>query len=373
MAKPGKLNAIISSEEVNTGRQTEFDYLKGLFLFAIFFIHAFQVAGSGAGTEAAAYKIIYLLGSMTGAAIFIFVMGLGTRYSKAGAGDMVRSGGRLFLYQYLNNIAYVVSGALPYFVLGIFMDMSAATEEVAASSVVFLLYINIFFLAGGIYLVLALLKKLKAPVLLYVALGLVINVFSPSLIGLQTGYAVPDYILGGIFGGTVYASFSILNYLPYAFFGVAFGELLKRAKDKKRFYVIVCWVSAFLLALFSLWLFNKYPTFDSVYEYISRTYTKPDFMRTIANTSAVILIAGIAFFVTEGIDKTGYINRKIMYFSKHISKYYAIHPTFFLLAYGFNSFNSFGFWGCTVLFAACIFYTDALVRLYNWFLQKRQG
>jgi hypothetical protein len=356
---------LLASEEVNTGRQIEFDYSKGLFLFAILFIHAFQLAGRGAGMDAAAYKIIYIIGSMTGASIFIFVLGLGTRYRKAGVGEMLRSGRRLVIYQYLNNAAWVASAVLPYFVLQIFKDMSANKDEVIVLSILFALYINIFFLAGGIYLLLAFLHKLKIPVWLYVVLGLTINIFSPMLIGLNTGFAPADYILGGIFGGTPHASFSILNYLPYALFGAAFGDLLKRVTDKKRFYSIICSFSVLLLLTFFVWALWKYPDIDSLYGYIGRTYTKPDSIRTIANTSAVMLLAGILFFMSKMIAGLRYIHRTLMYYSKNISKYYAIHPVFAFLAYGFNGYKSFGFWGCFTLFIVTVVFTDVFVRLYN--------
>jgi hypothetical protein len=47
---------LFADKEVNTGRQIEFDYSKGLFLFAILFVHAFQIAGRGAGMESVSNK-----------------------------------------------------------------------------------------------------------------------------------------------------------------------------------------------------------------------------------------------------------------------------------------------------------------------------
>ena len=40
---------IFSAEEVNTGRQKEFDFLKGLFMIFIFLVHAFQATMSDMG------------------------------------------------------------------------------------------------------------------------------------------------------------------------------------------------------------------------------------------------------------------------------------------------------------------------------------
>ncbi|MCL1853528.1 MAG: hypothetical protein FWF88_10965 [Peptococcaceae bacterium] len=368
---------LFADSAVNMDRQIEFDYLKGWLWFVILFIHAFQITGVGAGIETTAYKTIFSIVSMTGAPVFLFVLGMGTRYSQVGTARMLRSGGKLFSFQYLSNIAFVASLLIPFFVMSFFVDMSERVEIVTGATmsqvaVMQLLYMNIFFLAGGIYMVLALLRKLKTPVWLYVALGVVINIFSPMLIGLSTGFMPVDYVLGGIFGGPPFASFSILNYLPYAFFGVAFGELLKRVTDKKRFYVLCCALSAVLLAMFSVWTFWHHAGFTEVYQYISTTYTKPDIMRTVANTAGVIITAGIMFFLSGIIAKCGAVHRQLLYYSKHISKYYAVHLSFFGLVYGFHSFYSFGLWGCLVLFVLSVFYSDTIVRLYNHFSEKRK-
>ncbi len=58
---------------------------------------------------------LYMFATMSGAAIFIFVMGIGTVYSKNAAPvEFVRSGIRMVVYQYLNNLAYVAALFLPY-------------------------------------------------------------------------------------------------------------------------------------------------------------------------------------------------------------------------------------------------------------------
>lgn len=362
-AMNGFFRGITAKNDVNTGRQIEFDYSKGLFMFAILFIHAFQVLGKGMGKEAYAYKLIYMICTMTGASIFIFVMGLGTKYSRAGIRDMVISGLRLIGYQYLANIACVAALVLPYCILQFFTEMSSSKEAVVSMAKLLLFYINIFFLAGGIYLILALLRKINMPVWVYVVLGLLINFFSPSWVGLSVGNVVFDYILGAIFGGTPYASFSILNFLPYAFFGLVFGDILRKVTDKKRFYAIVCCLSIVVLAVFSIWVFLKHKGFDALYDYIGLTYTRPDFMRTIANTACVILLAGALFFAQGQIS--GFVDRQLMYISKHISKYYVVHQIVFFLALGLNKYQPMGFWGCFALFVLGTVCTDGIVRFYN--------
>ena len=95
----------LDDKEVNTGRQREFDYLKGIFMVLIFIIHAFQGTGTPEDVPA---RVIYTFNSISGAAIFIFVMGFGTAYSRNNAPTTyVKNGVRLIFYQYLSNLSYV--------------------------------------------------------------------------------------------------------------------------------------------------------------------------------------------------------------------------------------------------------------------------
>lgn len=64
---------MFSKDEINTGRQIEFDYIKGLFVPMILLVHAFQMLGG----MAPAYQVFYIAATMTGSAIFMFVLGLG--------------------------------------------------------------------------------------------------------------------------------------------------------------------------------------------------------------------------------------------------------------------------------------------------------
>ena len=106
------MNTIFSQKEVNTGRQREFDYLKGIFMVFIYLIHAFQATLS---PEDAITQWVYMFATMSGAAIFIFVMGIGTVYSRNTAPvAFAKSGIRMVIYQYLDNIAYVVALLIPY-------------------------------------------------------------------------------------------------------------------------------------------------------------------------------------------------------------------------------------------------------------------
>ena len=61
------IKTVFSKDEVNTGRQREFDYLKGIMMILIFIIHAFQGTLS---PKDDVMRSIYIFNSMSGAAVF---------------------------------------------------------------------------------------------------------------------------------------------------------------------------------------------------------------------------------------------------------------------------------------------------------------
>ena len=147
---------------MNTGRQREFDYLKGFMMILIFIIHAFQGTLS---PKDDVMRSVYIFNSMSGAAVFIFVMGFGTAYSRrASPGEFTKSGIRFVVYQYLNNFAYLAAYLLPLpFIIGSLSQESLDTVNLGTE--IYVQYTNIFFISGIFYLIFALLSKLKANTL----------------------------------------------------------------------------------------------------------------------------------------------------------------------------------------------------------------
>ena len=224
---------IISSKEVNIGRQEEFDYLKGIFMIFIFLIHSFQATMSD---ESSFVSGIYMFATMSGAAIFIFVMGFGSTYSKrADAGDLAKNGVRMVIYQYLNNLLYIASLALPYpFVASSLSE--AGLDNFSLSMWAYFQYTNIFFITGILYLVLAALKKLGLPTIGYLCLGVLAGFIAPFLYGVPVDVPVLGYIVTLLIGDAMFVSFTPLYFLSYALIGVAAGRLYRRLNDKKAFY-----------------------------------------------------------------------------------------------------------------------------------------
>lgn len=369
------INTIFSKEEVNTGRQMEFDYLKGIFMLVIYLIHAFQATMS---QEDSIIRWIYTFATMSGAAIFIFVMGIGTVYSRnAAPAEFVKSGIRMVIYQYLNNIAYVAALVLPYpFVSGKFSE--TASENLRFMVKLYIQYTNIFFITGIIYLVLALLKKLDVKTIWYVLIGAAVSLAAPFIYGIPVNVPVIGYIMKLLIGDAEFVSFTPLYFLSYALFGVAFGKMIRHVKDKTGFYKVFAIPAVAIVIVWWVLIFRNYGwDISEIYTVLSDAYTHPDFWHVVASLAHIFLFAAIFFSIEEIHRKNDRlwepknpIARQLLYYSRHISKYYALHVTVYLAAFGLNGYQSFQSYQCWLLALLSIIVTELMVRGFNYLSEK---
>ncbi len=365
------MEAIFSKEEVNTGRQREFDYLKGIFMLFIYLVHAFQATMS---PEGPVVRWVYMFATMSGAAIFIFVMGVGTVYSKnAAPKEFAKSGVRMVVYQYLDNLAYVLALLLPYpFVSG--KLTGAAAENLSFSIKIYMQYTNIFFITGIIYLCLALLKKLELKAVWYALFGAAISIAAPFIYGAPVDVPVIGYLMKLLIGEADFVSFTPLYFLSYALFGVAFGKMLRRVKNKAGFYKVFV-IPA--IAVFIVWWALAFGAYGSdlleMYTVFSETYTHPNFWHVLASLAHIFLFAAVFFFIEEGRGKENKkgepknpVAKQLLYYNRHISKYYALHVPVYFVAFGFNGYEGFQSYQCWFLALLSIIVTELIVRGFNY-------
>lgn len=360
------LKTIFAKDEVNTGRQREFDYLKGFMMVLIFIIHAFQGTLS---PKDDVMRTIYIFNSMLGAAVFIFVMGFGTTYSRrASPGEFTKSGIKFVIYQYLNNLAYLAAYLLP--LPFIFNSLSQESRDTVNLGIeIYGQYTNIFFISGIFYLIFALLKKLKAHTLVYLIIGTVTAIIAPFVYGKAPDIPVLGYIIRLMIGEANFVSFTPLYFLSYAMYGVAFGRIFRKVRDKKKFYLYLMPVCAVIAAVWWVLFFIQNGTdLTELYNTVNVTYTHPDLWHIVASMAHIFLMSGLIFFV---VDATGnkepknIVAKQLLYYNKHISKYYALHMLTYLLASALHSYLPFESWQCWILTVICMVTTEIVVRGYN--------
>lgn len=370
-----KMNAIFSHEETNTKRQREFDYLKGIFMLFIYLIHAFQATMS---TEDSLTRWMYMFATMSGAAIFIFVMGIGTAYSRnATPVGMAKSGVRMVVYQYLNNLVYVIALLIPYpFISGNLTG--TGRDNFKYLTEVYIQYINIFFITGIIYFVLALLKKLNMNITGYVIIGAAVSIIAPFLYGKPVDVPVLGYIVKLLIGEADFVSFTPLYFLSYAMFGVAFGRILRHVKDKSKFYGMLAVPSAVVIIVWWVLIFRKYGSdISQMYIALSEAYTQPNPWHVAASMAHIFIFAIVFFFIERIGIKDGKLRepknpvaRQMLYYSEHISKYYALHIIVYFVALGINGYECFQSYQCWLLALLSILVTEIIVRGYNMLQAK---
>ena len=365
------IKALFSKNEINTGRQREFDYLKGIMMILIFIIHAFQGTLS---PKDDVMRSIYIFNSMSGAAVFIFVMGFGTAYSRrASPGEFTKSGIRFVVYQYLNNLAYLAAYLLPLpFIINSLSSESLDTVHLGVE--IYGQYTNIFFITGIFYLVFALLSKLKAHTLVYVIIGTATAIAAPFIYGKAPDIPVLGYIIRLMIGEANFVSFTPLYFLSYAMYGVAFGRIFRKVRDKKRFYLYLMPVCAVIAAVWWVLFFIQNGTnLTELYSIVNVTYTHPDLWHVVASMAHIFLMSGLIFFIVDAAGNKEPRNiaaKQLLYYNKHISKYYAVHMLTYLLASALHSYLPFESWQCWILTVLCMVTTEIVVRGYNAIYDK---
>lgn len=370
-----EMDRVFSRDEINTGRQREYDYLKGIFMLFIYLIHAFQATMS---PEDSLMQWIYMFATMSGAAIFIFVMGFGTVYSRnAAPAHFIRSGVRMIIYQYLNNLAYVAALLLPYpFVSGKLSESMLENFKFVVK--MYIQYTNIFFITGIIYLVLALLKRLHLKAVWYAVIGAALGIAAPFLFDRPVHVPVLGYILKLLIGDAEFVSFTPLYFLPYALLGVAFGQILRHVKEKVKFYKLL---SILCIAVIFVWWTLVFVNYGSdqagMWSMMCEAYPKPNLWHMVASLAHILLFAAIIFFVERGGqaknepgEPKNPFARQLLYYSRHISKYYAMHILVYFIAYGFHGYEGFESYQCWLLALLSMIVTELLVRGYNYFYDR---
>ena len=346
---------MFSKNEINTGRQVEFDYMKGLFVPLILLIHAFQMLGG----MAPAYQVFYIMATMTGSAIFMFVLGLGSTYSRRTNVQLAINGVKLLGYELLWNALALCLPMILAQLLRSLLGLEPAWEMTWPSAGIMIQYINVFFIAGICYLLLALLRRIKTPTWAYFALALAFILINPFLYmnGKSTGNAALDYVLTMFAGGRAAISLCCLAHIPYVLLGVGFGRVLRKTTDKGRLYRIIAVPAAIIVAIYFVHAISINDGLEALYTYSDYHYTYPGSLRALANCSTIMLAAAALYALRNRIAALKPLHNALLHFNKQTTPYYAVHPFFYGFISAATAFTAFSAAACVglapVVWALC--------------------
>ena len=356
---------MLEKTEINTGRQYEFDYMKGLFTPMILLIHSFQIL-VGPGEHVGAYKIMYILTTMTGSAIFMFVLGLGSTYSRRTNAQLVKEGAKLLLWQLTWNVLAMGAPLIISQGLRTLFGLKTAWDVTWELMPVMLQYINVFFIAGMCYFLLALLRQIKTTTWAYFALALVFIFVNPCLYmyDKRTGIAVLDYVLTMFVGDRAAISLCCISHFPYALLGVGFGRVLRRTENKARLYKAISIPAALLVIAHFVRSMTINNSLNALYVYQSNGYVYPDALRALANCGSVLLMAAALYALREKIAKAKPLHNVLIHFNKMTTPYYAVHPFFYQLISSFALYAPFSAMACVGM--AFVVWALSFISLRIW-------
>ena len=372
----GKMKNMISlkDREVNVGRQRELDLVKGFLMIMIVFIHSFQTIAGAEAAESSVHKILFVLFMPTGACLYLFTMGFGSAFTRhSQPKDMVKNGIKLLFYQGLSNLCYAAVMTISFNI------RNAVTGEVAGSRELYnanlysmLTFVNIFFIAGMCYLVLAIYRKLNVKLSGYIISAVIVGIVSPFTGLLVSDNPALNWILDMTFGGKGETSFCFFPYLSYVFLGYVFGKVIRRVpeNEKGNFYKksgIVCGTIAVVWFTCCIVL---HPGIEGFFNYMIGQYRVPGLAKVTGSFCSIILVFAIAFWLIPMIEKWKFGYNKLCYFSKQISKMYAVHIGVYWVIGGFTAFYEFGVKGCLILSVVVLIATDLVVQGYLMITDK---
>lgn len=243
---------------------------------------------------------------------------------------------------------------------------------------IFIQYTNIFFITGIIYLVLALLKKLNMKIAGYAIIGATFSIAEPFLCGTPVGVPVIGYIVKLLIGEADFVSFTPLYFLSYELFGIVFGRILRYVRDKARFYKALAVPSMVVVLVWWVLVFVKYGLdLPEMFAAFSNSYTHPSLWHVVASVAHIFIFAIIFFMLGEARRTDGKlyepgnpVAKQLLYYSRHISKYYAMHVTVYFVVLGLHGYEGFQSYQCWLLALLSIIVTELMVRGYNYLYEK---
>lgn len=358
----------LQKEEVNTGRQRELDLVKGFLMIMIVFIHSFQTIANQTAMESDVYKIMFAFFMPTGACLYLFCMGFGSVFSKRNQpGDLVKNGLKLLCYQALSNIIYSLCLILPFYLRNAILGEVEGTMEAYHATVYGMLtFVNIFFISGMCYLVLAIYKAIRMPLMGYIISAIVVGMISPYLGTICSGNEALNWILDMSFGGKGETSFCFFPYLSYVFMGYVFAKVIRKIqeKDKAGFYIKSGIISAVIVAIWMGFVIRKYPGVDEYFTYMNLQYRIPGLAKVIGSCCSILLCFAIAYGAAPVIEKWKFGYRKLTEYSKNISKLYAVHIGIYLIIAALLSFVGVGTAACFGWSVIVLVLTDLTVKGY---------
>ena len=312
---------IFSSEPINTSRQWELDLARAVIIFCLALIHVTIECTTDEGLcSGIPYLFDTVIGGPFSAPMYMFVMGVGMCYTRRNTPrDHFIRGAKIFAIGYALNICrFLIPYSIGYWITG---DYATYIEPLLYK----VLCNDILTFAGLAMMIMALFVKLKLSNIVMLIVASVMCGFGTLFNGVDVQSPLGNIFLGYLIGtedaaGMVLSDFPILNWLMFPICGYIFGSVLKRVKDKKRFYLTFS-LPAMLIAIvyFTFGIYFERGMFGEG----QNCYYHMIFSDVIASLCLTVGMIGVYYFILKIFPpKMFYVAWSI---SENITPIYFIH------------------------------------------------
>ena len=307
-------NCIFAKENINMGRQPEFDYYKALLLWILIIYHIYL--GFLPGYLFTLLKNIVVILS---AASFMFQMGVGMKYSRHHElKDYISRGVVLLtLAQFFYLIRETFPNLIAWWITG---------EQKYISNSLLVIQTDILTFAGWAFFFLAFLKKMKLTDFQILIVGIIMNFAAYPLfliMKLPSSYVLNQF-LGYFVLTKADAYFPLIGYFVFVAFGNWMGGFYQRMANKDKFYN---YVLIFLLPIVAIYHYiRNYYTIP----FLPELYSVEHYCLSPGPDAIVRCMASLVFLA--GFYKLHKIFGKVPYFISHCGKnlnqYYILSGVF---------------------------------------------
>ena len=304
-----------SDQQINSGRQKELDWARGLAVVFMVFKHTKEYL-PGFDLSSAYSRVICFLGAAPAGPTFMILLGAGIVFSRnKSPKKLALRGASLIALNYALNFA---AFGMPELIL------FAQTGDVAfwKDCVLYTLGVDILAFAGLALLFFALAEKLRLPPVDVALVALILsclNYLTPRVDNFPLGAAA------GLFADVNDNSyFPLLSWIGYPVMGYIFGRFLIRCTDKRLFYKYIFAFSAFSVAAFSLG--SRKHGFSGVWSLFfgADEYFSQDFIQYFLVGGICFLWISILFSLSE-IGALDFAGKHLSRWSRNVTPMFVAH------------------------------------------------
>ena len=305
--------SLFAKEKVNRGRQPEIDALKATCILCMIALHSFEDLGC---EPFVLYSFVDWMCAFLGAAAFMFCMGLGMRYSRHQEPGFLAARGfeLLTVGQVLNLVRNALPNLIAWWIKG---------EQFFIANAMLVFQADILSFAGLAFMLLALLKRLKASDGAILITGLALNI--AAFLVSDPVPAPKNFLLSQLLGFFVMtnaeAYFPLASYFVFVAAGYFVGGWYPRIRDKRALANRVLMIGVPVCVVYYALRFNGLipglPEFYSYEQYILQP--GPD--------AAATMLVSLVFMAASyrAIDHFGgRLPKFVQHLSVNINQYYCV-------------------------------------------------